>query len=70
MQNFKGYRTYAVAFATMLVGLIGTIDPGTLELISKFLGEIGIPVSTATLLLAFGLIMAGLRKITESEQNV
>ena len=67
MQNFKGYRTYAVAFATMLIGLIGTIDPGTLEIISKFLGEIGIPVSTATLLLAFVLIMEGLRKITEQK---
>ncbi len=70
MQSFKGYRTYAVAFATMLIGLLGTADPETLELISNFLREIGIPTSTGTLLLVFGIIMAGLRKITESEQNV
>lgn len=67
MQNFKGYRTYAVAFATILIGLLGAIDPTTLEMISKLLGQIGIPTSTSTLLLVFGLIMAGLRKITEQK---
>jgi hypothetical protein len=64
----EGYKTYLVAFAMLLIGLLGNISPESLNLISNFLGEIGLPTSTATLILVIGLIMTGLRKVTAMEK--
>jgi len=65
----EGYKTYAVALAMLLMGLLGNISPESLNLISAFLANIGLPTSTATLLLVIGLVMAGLRKVTEAEKR-
>jgi hypothetical protein len=60
-----GSKTYIIAVAMFIIGLAGYIDPGA----AKFIGDL-IGMDPANVLMIAALIMAFLRKITNSPAKI
>lgn len=60
-----GSKTYIIAVAMFIIGLAGYIDPGAAEFIGGLVG-----MDPANILMIAALIMAFLRKITNSPSAV
>lgn len=60
-----GSKTYIIAVAMFIIGLAGYIDPGA----AGFIGDL-IGMDPANVLMIAALVMAALRKITNSPSKI
>ena len=64
-QILPGSKTYIIAVAMFIMGLAGYIDPGAADFIGGLIG-----MDPANVLMIAALIMAFLRKITNSPAKI